>query len=88
MRYYSEDTVRRIIRTFAHTALEQLSLYADNILQNQPSIEIKTPHGGLIDEADLRDRAYNMQIRDRISFPEALSLALLDAPTILEASKE
>lgn len=45
-------------------------------------------HGRLIDEADLRDRAYKRQIRDRISFQDALALALMDAPTIIEASKE
>ena len=46
------------------------------------------PHGRLIDEADLRDRAYKRQIRDRISFNDALVLALMDAPTIIEASTE
>lgn len=45
-------------------------------------------HGRLIDEADLRDRAYKRQIRDRISFNDALVLALMDEPTIIEASTE
>jgi len=45
-------------------------------------------HGDLKDEADLRERAYKRQIRDRISFNDALVLALMDAPTIIEASEE
>lgn len=44
-------------------------------------------HGRLINEADLRDRAYKRQIRDRISFNDALVLALMDAPTVIEASE-
>ena len=86
MRYYSEDTVRSIIKSTAHTALEQSSNFADAMLQNRPCIEIEEPHGRLIDMDDLTSRAYAIQRRDRISFPEAIALALTEIPFIVKAS--
>lgn len=94
MKYYSEDTVRRIIRIVAHTALEQLSLYADNVLQKQPSIEIKEPHGRLVDADQLKQKTQSWTIGRRDDFyslvinANATIKAILDsAPTVLEASK-
>ena len=94
VKYYSEDTVRRIIRIVAHTALEQLSLYADNVLQKQPSIEIKEPHGRLVDADQLKQKTQSWTIGRRDDFyslvinANATIKAILDsAPTVLEASK-
>lgn len=50
MKYYSEETVRKIIKSCAHLALEQLDGYADEKLRHFPSIEIPSePFGDLID---------------------------------------
>ena len=49
MRYYSEDTVRKIIRSVAHTALEQMNSFADSALAHQPSIELPDKYGRLVD---------------------------------------
>ena len=94
MRYYSEDTVRKIIRIFAHTALEQSSLYADHILQNQPSIEIKTSHGRLIDADKLKKKVELFTItrvdeclKVVVNGNYIVGQILDNAPTVLEASK-
>lgn len=50
-------------------------------------VEVPT-HGRLIDIDDLTSRAYAIQRRDRISYPEAIALALTEIPIIVEASKE
>ena len=52
-----------------------------------PLVEVPT-HGDLIDKIKLREHAYVIQMRDRISFQDALTLALRDAPIIIEASEE
>ena len=44
------------------------------------------PHGQLIDADKLRERAYAIQRRDRISFTDALAMALIEAETIVEAN--
>ena len=49
--------------------------------------EIPDRHGRLIDEAKLRERAYAIQRRDRISFTDALAMALIEAETIVEATE-
>lgn len=41
MRYYSEDTVRRIIRIVVNATLEQSSINEDYILKHQPNTIIK-----------------------------------------------
>jgi len=40
MKYYSEESVRQIIKAVAHTALECSDNYADEHLRNQPSVDI------------------------------------------------
>lgn len=92
MRYYSEDTVRGIIKIVAHTALEQLSLYADDVLQNQPSIEIKEPHGDLGDISELYvDILADLQTSKIQTLQDVLKILnehFDNAPTILEASNK
>ena len=56
MKYYSEDTVRKIIRSVAHTALEQMDNFADSALAHQPYIEFPDNHGRLGDLDRVRER--------------------------------
>lgn len=72
-----------------------LSIYPNGIVVNHSTLKIEKNrttaielphHGRLVDEEDLRNRAYAIQRRDGISFPEALALALIYAPTIVEAN--
>ena len=90
MKYYSENTVKGL--------LEQLDSHFVKYLENLPSIEIKEPHGRLVD-ADIMKEAFetaaiieasrdkgNEQIYiDRVR----LVHGIIDrTPTVLEASKE
>ena len=93
MRYYSENTVRNIIKGVAHTALEQSVNFADVILQNHQSIEISEPHGRCVDADAIVSKCefWSMSRGDkyfelRIS-NEIVKAFLKDAPTIIEASK-
>jgi len=93
MRYYSEDTVRDIIKGVAQ-ALEQSGNYADVILQNHQSIEIREPHGRCVDADAIVSKCefWSMSRGDkyfelRIS-NEIVKAFLKDAPTVLEASNQ
>ena len=82
MKYYSENTVRGIIKGVAHTALEQSENYADAILQNLQCIEIKEPHGRLIDADNVSSQDIEFcSTNDR-------HFVVIHSPTIIEASKE
>ena len=84
MKYYSEDTVRKIVRSVAHTALEQMDNFADAVLAYQPNIELPDKHGRLIDADKLReallsdedDRFFTIEDIDEVD----------NAPTVLEAN--
>ena len=89
MRYYSEETVRDIINVVAHTALEQSENYADAILQNQPSIEIKEPHGDLIDKQAVvkqLSKAWAVECDSDFANKSVWRIIEKEAPTIIEAS--
>lgn len=94
MRYYSEDTVRKIIRSVAHTALGQMDNFADSALAHQPSIELPDNHGRLIDadafKASLLE--WLMKFVTHPNFLEAKKVTedffrdIDEAPTVLEAT--
>ena len=87
MRYYSEDTVRSIIKSIAHTALEQSSNFADAMLQNQPFIEIEEPHGDIKDTDDVMNRLALKPTYDATSTLLSIGSAIDESPTIIKASK-
>lgn len=60
MRYYSEDTVKRMLLRFAHTALEQRAINNGDVFFRQLSIEIPDKHGRLIDA----DKFYKRLVQD------------------------
>ena len=83
MRHYSEDTVRKIIRSVAHTALEQMDNFIDSTLANQPSIELPDRHGRLIDAEEAIDYwDAEMMVIDKYSMHQFLNRI----PTVLEAA--
>lgn len=85
MKYYSEETVKKII---AHAEYNGTFCIREPVkLVSYSSIELPDKHGRLIDEAKLRERAYAIQRRDRISFTDALAMALIEAETIVEATE-
>ena len=89
MRYYSEDTVRDIIKGVAHTALEQSENFADAILQNKPNIEISEPHGDLIDRQKLLEHRFEVyDSNEELCEDYIETYHVLEAPTIIEASTE
>lgn len=49
MRYYSEETVKKMMLKIAHTALEQRAINNGDVFFRQPSIELPDKHGRLID---------------------------------------
>lgn len=74
MKYYSEESIRLWQRDF------------DSSLDDYPCIEIKEPHGRLIDADTLMKK-----VRETADFPsyewcKAIE-CLEEAPTVLEASK-
>ena len=87
MRYYSEDTVRDIIKGVAHTALEQSENFADAILQNKPNIEISEPHGDLIDRQKLLEHRFEVyDSNEEVCEDYIETYHVIEAPIIIEAS--
>jgi len=74
MKYYSEESIRLWQRDF------------DSSLDDYPCIEIKEPHGRLID-ADVLKKHMTDLLRHDYVFDEVGCFGLVrDAPTVLEAS--
>lgn len=99
MRYYSEDTVRNIIKIMAHSFLEEGKTFADTLLKNQPSVVIRKPHGRSIDADKLKDTIVRCINDAEKEFPkedfglvkmvyESCLYQITNAPTIIEASNE
>jgi len=93
MKYYSEETVQDIIKRVAHTVLAQSQIknYTDAILQNKPHIEIKEPHGRLVDVdriIDISNSNISYYRNDTIyvKMYEYIIQVLSESPTVLEAS--
>ncbi len=47
MKYYSEETVKKMMLKIAHTALEQRAINNGDVFFRQPSIELPDKHGRL-----------------------------------------
>lgn len=76
MKYYSEETVKGL--------LEQLDSHFVKYLENLPSIEIKEPHGDLIERSEVvscldRYIKFNLEQDNDISAVRALSFVEADA---------
>lgn len=90
MKYYSEDTVRKIIRSVAHTALEQMNNFADSALAHQPSIELPDKYGDLIERDKLLEWQ-NITCIDtgmwQTDFDAVKYSVIKNAPVVLKASE-
>ena len=88
MKYYSEETVRKIIKSVAHTALECSDNFADAIIRNRSCIEIPTQHGRLGDLDKLFDDLKHMCVLDSLTYTtahEILQGLVKNAETVIEA---
>lgn len=87
MRYYSEETVKRMLLSVAHTALEQQAINNGDVFFGQPSTELPDKHGRLIDADVLKgilSRVPSKGIRNY--FFAEVGQFIDEAPTVLEAN--
>ena len=80
MKYYSDDTVKGL--------LEQLDSHFVKYLDSLPFIEIKKPHGRLIDADELEEYYDCLEADNGVYMEEAGETleTINNAPTVLEAS--
>ena len=89
MKYYSETDVKEII-DYAIAYGTDITNYSRPSLDDYPSIEIKEPHGRLIDADELEKVTENMPVCDSYEYTiahERMKSLLKIAPTVLEASE-
>lgn len=78
MKYYSEDIVKGL--------LEQLDSHFVKYLDSMPSIEIKEPHGDLIDADELDAKVKRLVLLDYQFDALGCCGLVATAPTVLEAT--
>lgn len=95
MKYYDEDTVYELMSAAEESATAyEFGVHKSVDIKDYPSIEIKEPHGRLIDADTLADdfsiqlaiTSPYMQKRVADEMVASVRLAVEKAPTILEAS--
>ena len=89
MRYFSEETVRQIIKDAMEYGM-RISQTQPMDIESYPSIEIKEPHGRCIDADELEKVVEKMVICDSYEYTiahEMVKKLLKMAPTVLEAAE-
>jgi len=84
MKYYSEETVKEIIEDTVNATLHICKPKND-----YPCIEIKEPHGRLIDADEVLDKIINGIYPDFMEYTTAIGIVereIKNAPVILEAT--
>lgn len=88
MKYYSEETVKRMLLSVAHTALEQMAINNGDVFFRQPSIELPDKHGTLKDADSLKKTLSAVSGEQRQWFYAEVGQVIDEAPTVVEENKE
>jgi len=95
MKYYSEETVKKIVKDAMNYGMT-ISSSVPMDINNYPVIEIKEPHGDLIDRNEVKklttilvqefEKHYGIDVTEdflRMAYEKTIE----NAPTVVEASK-
>ena len=83
MKYYSEDTVKEIIKDTVNA-----TLHICKPKEVYPCIEIKEPHGRLVQAEDVKNILRSGVSVDCDSDKDYVCSLIDDLPTVIEASEE